>query len=277
MRHCNHAPLHPLRCPQAAHATHEESDENFALEYGLLSPREEGGHRAALMPPVGAHGDYGLGDNSDLPPGGTAGGAGGGRGAAGGGIDDEDLYGEYGDAYGGGYGDPYGAPLGDLDCSALPSPSTTAAAAAAEPRRALTQGPPPTRALSHAAPPKPSLSERVAAADALLGGRLSPPSAALVAATDGGAQPLQEVDPAVVADLRIAFDLIDANGNGVLSRAEVILATRRSSQIRRLMGLPSQLRADDGSQAQPYPYPYPYPYPSPNPSPHSSPYSSPYS
>ena len=63
----------------------------------------------------------------------------------------------------------------------------------------------------------------------------------------------------------------------MLSRAEVILATRRSSEIRRLMGLPSQLRADDGSQAQPYPYPYPYPYPSPNPSPHSSPYSSPYS
>ena len=47
----------------------------------------------------------------------------------------------------------------------------------------------------------------------------------------------------------------------MLSRAEVILATRRSSEIRRLMGLPSQLRADDGSQAQPYPYPYPYPYP----------------
>ena len=67
------------------------------------------------MPPVGAHGDYGLGDNSDLPPGG----------AAGGGIDDEDLYGEYGDAYGGGYGDPYGSPLGDLDWSAQPSPSTS--------------------------------------------------------------------------------------------------------------------------------------------------------
>ena len=100
-----------------------------------------------------------------------------------------------------------------------------------------------------------------------------------MAATDGGAQPLQEVDPAVVADLRIAFDLVDANGNGVLSRAEVILATRRSAEIRRLMGLPSQLRADDGSQAQPYPYPYPYPSsnPSPNPSTHSSPYSSPYS
>ena len=162
------------------------------------------------MPPVGAHGDYGLGDNSDLPPGG----------AAGGGIDDEDLYGEYGDAYGGGYGDPYGSPLGDLDWSAQPSPSTTAAAAAAEPRRALTQGPPPTRALSHAAPPKPSLSERVAAADARLGGRLSPPSA-LVAAADGGGQPLQEVDPAVVADLRIAFDLVDANGNGVLSASRV--------------------------------------------------------
>ena len=29
------------------------------------------------------------------------------------------------------------------------------------------------------------------------------------------------MDPAVVADLRLAFNAIDANGNGVLSRAEV--------------------------------------------------------
>ena len=198
--------MHPCtHCPQAAHATLEESDENFALEYGLLSPREEGSH------PVGAYGDYGLGDNSDLPPGGTRGAAGGGGGAVGGGPDDEDLYGEYGDAYGGDYGDPYGAPLGELDGSALPSPSTTAA----EPRRAMTQGPPPTRALSHAAPPKPSLSERVAAADARLGAHLSPPSAALVEATAGDVQPMQPMDPAVVADMRAAFDLVDANGNGV--------------------------------------------------------------
>ena len=176
-------PMHQCtHCPQAAHATHEESDENFALEYGLLSPREEGSHRAELMPPVGAYGDYGLGENAAV----------GGGGAVGGGPHDEDLYGdEYGDAYGGGYGDPYGAtPLGDLDGTAPPSPST---AAAAEPRRAMTQGVPPTRALSHAAPPKPSLSERVAAADGRLeGGRLSP-SAALVVATDGDVQAAQGV------------------------------------------------------------------------------------
>ena len=196
MRHCTNAPLHQLhQCthcahgPQAAHATHEESDENFALEYGLLSPREEeGGLR-----------DYGLGDNSGRPPNGTA---------AGGGIDDEDLYGEYGDGYGG-YGDPYGA--GEMDRSALPS--ATAAAAAGEPRRALTQGPPPTRALSRAAPPKPSLSERVVAADARLGDLRGPPSAAPGGGTAGDAVPVQEVDPAVVADMRRAFDLIDTNGN----------------------------------------------------------------
>ena len=71
------------------------------------------------MPPVGAYGDYGLGDNAAV----------GGGGVAAGGRDDEDLYGdEYGDAYGGGYGDPYGAtPLGDLDGTAPPSPSTAAA------------------------------------------------------------------------------------------------------------------------------------------------------
>ena len=135
------------------------------------------------MPPVGAYGDYGLGDNAAV----------GGGGVAAGGRDDEDLYGdEYGDAYGGGYGDPYGAtPLGDLDGTAPPSPST---AAAAEPRRAMTQGPIPTRALSHAAPPKPSLSERVAAADGrLVGGRLSPSSAALVVAMDGDVQAAQGV------------------------------------------------------------------------------------
>ena len=102
------------------------------------------------------------------------------------------------------------------------------------------------------------------------------------------------MDPAVVADLRLAFNAIDANGNGVLSRAEVhcytyygaihtmectppcilytlpphptpphcpprpitttissqvILAARSSPEVRRLMGLPSLLHADDGSQA----------------------------
>ena len=185
MRHCTHC----AHGPQAAHATHEESDENFALEYGLLSPREEeGGLR-----------DYGLGDNSGRPPNATA---------AGGGIDDEDLYGEYGDGYGG-YGDPYGA--GEMDRSALPS--ATAAAAVGEPRRALTQGPPPTRALSRAAPPKPSLSERVVAADARLGDLRGPPSAAPGGGTAADAVPVQEVDPAVVADMRRAFDLIDTNGN----------------------------------------------------------------
>ena len=157
--------------PQAT-LTHEESDENFALEYGL-----------PLRP----------------------------------GPDD--------DPYGGGYDDVYEP--------ALPSPETSGLA----PRRALSHAPPPTRALSHAAP-KPSLSESTAL--------MAAPHGSGQAARKGGAR---SADPAVVAELRRAFDLLDANGNGVLSRAEIILAARRSVEVRRLLGLPSQLRQEDGSRA----------------------------
>ena len=38
-----------------------------------------------------------------------------------------------------------------------------------------------------------------------------------------------------------AFDAIDANGNGVLSRAEVIKALRDSEEVRTLLGLPAQI------------------------------------
>ena len=50
-------------------------------------------------------------------------------------------------------------------------------------------------------------------------------------------------------------------------------AARRSAEVRRLMGLPAKLRADDGSQAQfeavsnPKPTPNPTPTPNPNPNP----------
>ena len=165
--------------PQAT-LTHEESDENFALEYGLLSPV---GH--CVESPVGAYGDHGLGD---APPRCTAGGGGG---------EDDDPYGEYGDAYGGGYGELYG--------SALPSPEAAGAAGAA-PRRALSLAAPPTRALSHATTrygrAQRSLSEAAAAearpGQAGLPGQGGLPRAALVPGSHGGGASAEMV-PAVQA------------------------------------------------------------------------------
>jgi hypothetical protein len=45
-----------------------------------------------------------------------------------------------------------------------------------------------------------------------------------------------------------AFALIDKNGNGKLSRAEVIKACRESEEVRRLLGLPKVIRQQDGSR-----------------------------
>ena len=39
-----------------------------------------------------------------------------------------------------------------------------------------------------------------------------------------------------------AFKTLDANGNGVLSRAEVIKAVRESEEVRTLLGLPAQIQ-----------------------------------
>jgi hypothetical protein len=45
-----------------------------------------------------------------------------------------------------------------------------------------------------------------------------------------------------------AFSLIDANGDGVLSRAEVIKACRASERVLTLLGLPKTIRQEDGSR-----------------------------
>lgn len=48
---------------------------------------------------------------------------------------------------------------------------------------------------------------------------------------------------------QLAFRSIDANGNGSLSRAEVIKAARADASLRALLGLPATIRASDGSHA----------------------------
>jgi hypothetical protein len=45
-----------------------------------------------------------------------------------------------------------------------------------------------------------------------------------------------------------AFALIDKNGNGTLSRGEVIIACRESEEVRTLLGLPKVIRQEDGSR-----------------------------
>jgi len=45
-----------------------------------------------------------------------------------------------------------------------------------------------------------------------------------------------------------AFDLIDRNGDGVLSRAEVIKAARDNADVRQLLQLPEHIRQEDGSR-----------------------------
>ena len=53
--------------------------------------------------------------------------------------------------------------------------------------------------------------------------------------------PSPKIDPAREAQLRKAFDSIDANGNGTLSRAEVIRACRNDADVRVLLGLPARI------------------------------------
>ena len=45
-----------------------------------------------------------------------------------------------------------------------------------------------------------------------------------------------------------AFALMDVNGDGALSRIEVIKACRQHERIRRLLGLPRTIRQEDGSR-----------------------------
>ena len=47
---------------------------------------------------------------------------------------------------------------------------------------------------------------------------------------------------------RRAFELIDKDGGGTLSRAEVILAVRRDTTVRTVLGLPAVIHQEDGSR-----------------------------
>jgi len=62
----------------------------------------------------------------------------------------------------------------------------------------------------------------------------------------GEATPSPHVTTAAMA--RRAFELIDRDGGGTLSRAEVILAVRRDVAVRALLGLPATIRQEDGSR-----------------------------
>ena len=56
-------------------------------------------------------------------------------------------------------------------------------------------------------------------------------------------------DPAVAYEVvKSAFNLIDANGDGVLSRTEVIKALRSSVVVRLLLQLPQNIRQEDGTR-----------------------------
>ena len=54
---------------------------------------------------------------------------------------------------------------------------------------------------------------------------------------------------ATSAHVDAAFDLIDTNKDGVLSRAEVIRRCRADAQVRTLLGLPAVIRQADPSHA----------------------------
>ena len=50
------------------------------------------------------------------------------------------------------------------------------------------------------------------------------------------------------AIVHAAFKLIDKNGDGVLSRIEVVKALRDSAQVRKLLALPEKIRQEDGTR-----------------------------
>merc|ERR1711862_153693 len=61
-----------------------------------------------------------------------------------------------------------------------------------------------------------------------------------------GARPEMNID--AKQRCKRAFALIDKNGNGTLSRIEVIKACRESEEVRRLLGLPQVIREEDGTR-----------------------------
>ena len=89
-----------------------------------------------------------------------------------------------------------------------------------------------------------------------------PPTSSTPAATGGTAELSPQYDSqnggAAAGDsyqtprinVSTAFDLIDRNGDGVLSRAEVIKALRDNADVRQLLHLPAHIRQEDISRTE---------------------------
>ena len=74
-------------------------------------------------------------------------------------------------------------------------------------------------------------------------------SADLVAQIKASSKAKEEGDAGVcTAIVHAAFKLIDKNGDGVLSRIEVVKALRDSAQVRKLLALPEKIRQEDGTR-----------------------------
>ena len=68
-------------------------------------------------------------------------------------------------------------------------------------------------------------------------------SSAVVSAKDTSASPTRRAQMVAAA-----FRRIDTNGDGHLSRAEVIVACRTDAEVRALLGLPQHIRQEDGTR-----------------------------
>ena len=112
-----------------------------------------------------------------------------------------------------------------------PQPVTSLPSAAAAPPPA----PPPK-----APRPPPSSSSALAVAPPLAAPAPPPQAAA----------PSQSPTTAADAAILEAFHLIDKNGDGLLSRIEIIKACRADERIRSLLGLPKNIRQEDGTRDQ---------------------------
>lgn len=80
-------------------------------------------------------------------------------------------------------------------------------------------------------------------------GKGKPTSEELVAQITESSTAKEGGDPAVcLAMVRAAFKRIDKNGDGVLSRIEVVQALRSDAEVRMLLHLPQKIRQEDGTR-----------------------------
>ncbi len=115
------------------------------------------------------------------------------------------------------------------------------------------------RAASGAALPNDLTRKQLQALATALGLPATPPTKELVRTVETKLQPTTRPPRAApcqssAADdlereaVRAAFRLIDANGDGTLSRIEVIKAVRSMPQVRSLLALPASIRQEDGTR-----------------------------